>query len=283
MDKAEWVKKIKSQRVLPSKSLGQNFLIDDLVSEKIIDAANITENDYILEIGPGMGALSEGLQKYSCPYVAVEIDEHMKESLDPLFSLSKKDRLIISDFLKLDYKNLLYDGSAPNICVSNLPYYVMTPIMMKLFRHWHDFHTMVFMVEKISCERIFSKPGSKQYGPLSIISSAFGEKEKLFDVNASAFFPPPHTISSVLRFTASDEKKGIPAVFYPFVHAAFSQRRKTLLNSLSSGALFPEGKKQVEDFLGQAKISFTERAENIEWKKYAEMACLLEDMIVHQK
>ena len=280
MNKNEWIKFIRNSIDFPVKNLGQNFLIDDRISERIIEAAGIKEDDYILEIGPGLGALTRQFTNDQSQFICVEIDLNLKDPLVKQFENRNNIDFLFTDFLKIDYKAIQKNKKSPNIVISNLPYYVMTPIFMKLFLQWDCIEKMIFMVEKDACERIFADPGTKSYGPISILSSIYGKKERLFQVGSKAFYPEPHTNSEVIRFTESKERGRIPAVLFPLVRAAFAQRRKTLLNVFTSSALFPEGREQVALFLEKANISPKTRAEDLPPKEYIRFACILEDMIV---
>lgn len=273
MDKSKCISLIKEFIILPTHSLGQNFLVDDDAAERIVDAAGIDSGDEVLEIGPGLGALTEKLCSRAAYVHAVEIDAHLIDALHAYLEDRGNVSIICSDFLKLSKKTLRNDQSASYCVVSNLPYYVMTPIMMKLFREWDDARTMVFTVEESACDRIFAERGSKQYGPLSVMSSLYGSKEKLFTLESKSFYPAPHTKSAVIRLTAGGVLKSAPSVLFPLVNAAFSQRRKTLLNSLSSSGLFPDGKKQVAAHLLSAGISPSARAEQLKPEDYVKIAC----------
>ena len=272
MDKKRCIALIKEFIILPTHSLGQNFLIDDSAADFIVEAADIMSSDDVVEIGPGLGALTEKLADKAAEVNAIEIDTHLLDALHETVRLKKNVNVICSDFLKISQKNLRANKNNQYIIVSNIPYYVMTPIMMKLFREWDDAKSMVFTVEDAACDRIFAEPGSKQYGPLSIISSLYGKKEKLLLLDSHSFHPAPHTKSAVIRLTSSGVLKTAPTVLFPLVVAAFTQRRKTLINSLSSSGLFPDGKKQVKDQLLSLSISPTIRAEELYPKDYIRIA-----------
>lgn len=273
MDKKRCLELIKEFIILPTHSLGQNFLVDDQAAERIADAVLLEPGDDVIEIGPGLGALTEKLCRRAARVHAVEIDSHLIDALGETLKDCANANVICSDFLKLSRKSLGIERFASFGVVSNIPYYAMTPIMMKLFREWDDAHTMVFTVEDAACSRIFAEIGTKQYGPLSIMSSLFGRKEKLFTLESHSFFPAPHTKSAVIRLTGSGELREAPSVLFPLVTAAFSQRRKTLVNSLSSSGLFPDGKAQVERLLLSAGIMPTARAEQLRPEDYVRIAC----------
>lgn len=272
MEKKRCIELIKKYIILPTHSLGQNFLVDEDAAAMIVEAAGIEPSDEVLEIGPGLGALTEKLADKASFVHAVEIDSHLLDALQDTVKDKKNVRIICSDFLKLSKRSLREEKTGPYVVVSNIPYYVMTPIMMKLFREWDDAKAMVFTVEDAACDRIFAEPGSKHYGPLSIMSSLYGKKEKLMVLDSHSFHPAPHTKSAVIRLSAGGVLREAPSVLFPLVIAAFSQRRKTLSNALSSSGLFPDGKKQVMELLLSVGIKPTTRAEQLQPEDYVRMA-----------
>ena len=286
MLKEEWISYIKKNRVVPTKSLGQNFLVENTVVDRIVEAAGLCEEDYVLEIGSGLGVLTESLVASNAMVTAVEIDKHIAPLLQKRLSYTEDPggalQIRIEDFLKIEYLSLKREGSLPTVCISNLPYYITTDIMMKLFRYQEDFRVMVFMVEKAACERIFAGVGSKSYGPLSVISSVYGTKERLFDVHASSFYPQPHTLSAVIRLTRDGERQAVPTVFFSLVRAAFAQRRKTLMNALSQSALFPGGKEQTKKFIEYSGLTENSRAEEITPEQYVQLARDLESFYIRK-
>lgn len=271
MDKNRCIELIKNYIIFPTHSLGQNFLIDDAAVESIADAANISPKDTVLEIGPGLGALTEKLCDRAAHVYAVEIDNHLIDALHATLAGRENVTVITADFLKIS-RATMTKGEGDCHILSNLPYYAMTPIMLKLFREWEDAKTMVFTVENAACDRIFAEPESKQYGPLAVLTSLYGKKEKLFLLDSKSFHPAPHTKSAVIRLTSSGTLQTVPSVLFPLINASFSQRRKTLLNSLSSSGLFPDGKKQVLDVLERASISPGLRAEALSPEDFIKIA-----------
>jgi len=272
MEKKRCIELIKEFIIMPTHSLGQNFLVDDDAAAYIVEAAGIESTDDVIEIGPGLGALTEKLADKALFVTAVEIDMHLLDALHETVRDKNNVGIICDDFLKLSKKNVRENKTNPYVVVSNIPYYVMTPIMMKLFREWDDARAMVFTVEDAACDRIFSGPGSKHYGPLSIISSLYGKKEKLLILESPSFHPAPHTKSAVIRLTADGILQTAPSVLFPLVIAAFSQRRKTMINALSSSGLFPDGKKQVKELLLALDIIPTIRAEQLYPEDYIRIA-----------
>jgi len=272
MDKKRCIELIKEFIILPTHSLGQNFLIDDEAAALIVDAAGITLSDEVLEIGPGLGALTEKLADKASFVNAVEIDTHLLDALHETVKEKNNVEVICSDFLKLSKKSLRDGKTNSYVVISNIPYYVMTPIMMKLFREWDDARAMVFTVEDAACDRIFAEPGNKHYGPLAIMTSLYGTKEKLCILDSHSFHPAPHTKSAVIRLTSGGTLHGAPSALFPLVIAAFSQRRKTMVNALSSSGLFPDGKKQVKELLLSMNIEPNIRSEQLKPEDYVRMA-----------
>ncbi|MCQ2482856.1 MAG: 16S rRNA (adenine(1518)-N(6)/adenine(1519)-N(6))-dimethyltransferase RsmA [Clostridia bacterium] len=232
------VKKIMSNNeILPEQKFGQNFLCDENIIEDIIDCSGITEDSCVLEIGPGIGALTHRIQEITTDYTAVEIDKRLADFLRREIIISDDVKIIDSDFLDLNYEQ--YKRSRPyDYIVSNIPYYVMTPIMKKLITDNPSCKRMTFMVENAAVNRIIAKEGNKNYGPLAVLCSNYGDVKKEFDVFADSFIPRPHTLSSVITVTGnvnrSDSFVNRTDLYLQFLDAAFSLRRKTMMNCLSN-------------------------------------------------
>ena len=224
MDRAATVDFIKTHGILPESKFGQNFLCDDAIIASIIDAAKIEPGDKVLEIGPGIGALTRPLSKLDISLTCVEIDKRLAELLrdDP----DVKAEIIDSDYLKLkDYQSEDFD-----IVISNLPYYVMTDIMKKLFAECINVRKMVFMVEEDALERIIASPRSKQYGPLSVLCSLYGRPEVVTRVPGTCFVPAPRTTSAVICMTRGENVMSKDLVL--FTDRCFAMRRKKLKTAL---------------------------------------------------
>ena len=223
------------------KKFGQNFLIDTHVLEKIIRAANITKDDFIVEIGPGIGALTEKILLTSngdLQYTAVEIDKGLASYLENDSFIGMNALIVCSDYLKLDREDYVnyYDF---DFVVSNIPYYVMTPIIKKLLVDCGTAEKMTFMVEQDAIERIIAKPKTKQYGPLAVLCAVYGTVRKEFSVGPENFYPAPHTMSAVITLTKKiflneNDNFLITPLFEMFVEGCFAMRRKTLCNNLNS-------------------------------------------------
>ncbi len=242
------------------KSLGQNFLCNEDVIGDILDLAQLDKTMTCLEIGPGLGALSEKAVLLSGNYVAVEIDTRFQPRLSEVIE-KNGGKVIFQDYLQLTKEDLPDPEFAPEVILSNLPYYVMTPIMLKVMKDFPSCRKMVFMVEEEALDRIFAKPGTKQYGPLSVLTDLFGTKKKCFNVDGGSFYPAPNTISSVIEIDAGVENSTWDPDWIGFVESAFALRRKTLVNSLSSSGKY--SKDSILSALKALGIKETVRSEEL--------------------
>ena len=227
MDKDTVISLLTGEGLNAQSRFGQNFLCDDGVINKIIEISDIKPGCSVLEIGPGLGALSEKILKTGSSYKAVEIDRGLFDLLQRTYG----DHFILSDYLKLAKED--YNPQGYDCVLSNIPYYIMTPIMKKLLIDCEKADRMTFMVEEAAIDRICASKNSKQYGPLAVLCAVFGEVKKEFTVPSSAFYPMPHTTSAVISLKRR-EGSVISEVFAEFVEAAFSMRRKTFLNAVRS-------------------------------------------------
>lgn len=235
------------------KSLGQNFLIDTNILKKIVSFANLEENSGAIEIGPGIGALTEQLARTSKKVVAFEIDQRLLPILNDTLSPYPNVKIIHNDVLEADVAEVIseeFDEINDIMVVANLPYYVTTPIIMKLLEEHLPIRGIVCMLQKEVADRISAKPGTKDYGSLSIAVQYYTEAETVMIVPKTVFVPQPNVDSAVIRLT----KRERPAVtvtdetfFFQVTRASFAQRRKTLLNNLTSQ--LPDGKQKKEDIL----------------------------------
>ena len=219
--------------LIAKKSLGQNFLKDDLILNKIANCVD-TKNDLIIEIGPGMGALTRKLINKDSYVIAYELDERTKPYLLPLEN--DKIKIIYNDFLKAnlkeDIKNIKYNKL---YIIANIPYYITTPIIEHIIESEIPVESMVLLVQKEVAERFSAKPKSKEYGSLTVYLNYFFEVNKLFDVKNTCFTPSPKVDSSVVKFTKKDNKYNINnKEFSKFIKECFSMKRKTLRNNLKN-------------------------------------------------
>ncbi|MDB4868979.1 MAG: rsmA [Cohnella sp.] len=262
------------------KSLGQNFLIDGHILDQIIAAAGLDETRGALEIGPGIGALTERLAQASGKVVALEIDNRLLPILREALSPYSNVDVIHADVLKTDLHRLWEEHFAKSAGVSvvaNLPYYVTTPIIMKLLEERLPVEHIVVMVQKEVAQRMAAKPGGKEYGSLSIAVQYYCEPELICIVPSGAFMPPPKVDSAVIRLTKRPE----PAVavpdedrFFRVVQTSFAQRRKTLANNLSalSGK---ERKTELSDLLESCGVKPERRAETLSLEEFARIDAAL--------
>lgn len=223
------------------KSLGQNFLIDETVSQRIADAPDIDKDDFLIEIGPGTGALTKYLIKLTDDLICIEIDQRAVKILNNKFPSLK---VINIDILKQDLSELLSSDKKAKI-IGNLPYYISTQIIFKLLEYSDRIESFTFMIQKELADRIVSPPNSREYGILTLAILMCGKAEKLFDVPAEAFDPPPKVTSSVVKIDFNEGK--FDHRLHKFIKASFNNRRKKLSNSIKSYFNSKEDYKQFVD------------------------------------
>ncbi|WP_055105381.1 16S rRNA (adenine(1518)-N(6)/adenine(1519)-N(6))-dimethyltransferase RsmA [Paenibacillus ihumii] len=257
------------------KSLGQNFLIDQNILAKIIEAAGLDKSKGALEIGPGIGALTEKLAQQAGKVTAVEIDQRLLPILEEVLEPYPHVEVVHGDVLKLNLRELFErqfaDVSGVSV-VANLPYYVTTPILMKLLEEGLPLEHIVVMIQKEVAERMAASPGGKEYGSLSIAVQYYSEPELVCIVPHTVFIPQPNVESAVIRLSVRKE----PPVsvededfFFDVVHASFVQRRKTIANNLKSRFFPKEGRERLEQLLAEAGIEPSRRAETLSLQEYA--------------
>jgi 16S rRNA (adenine1518-N6/adenine1519-N6)-dimethyltransferase len=256
------------------KFFGQNFLVDQNFVRKIVDAVGPAENDTIVEIGPGRGALTEHLIKRAGRVIAIEVDRDMAGLLKERFAGLDNFELITADALTVDYEELRRLAGQELKLVANLPYYISTAILQHLIQHRQAFSTMVLMFQREVVERIMAEPGSTDRGYLTVLVQAFLDCRRLFDVPPDAFRPQPKVSSSVVVFTPrSIEPAWLAEQFKLVVSAGFRQKRKTLQNNFrSSAANLGLDPKRIADILRECNIDPTRRAETLtqfEWVRLA--------------
>ena len=260
------------------KKFGQNFLIDTHVLEKIIRAADITKDDCVLEIGPGIGTMTQYLCENAGKVIAVEIDKNLIPILteDTLASYDNV-KVINSDVLKLDLKKLAEEenGGRPIKVVANLPYYITTPIIMGLFEAGVPLASITVMVQKEVADRMQAGPGSKDYGALSLAVQYYAEPYIAANVPPNCFMPRPNVGSAVIRLTlhekppveVEDEK-----LLFKLIRASFAQRRKTLVNGLTNSPELSFSKEEVAKALEECGYSPTIRGEALTLAEFAKLA-----------
>ena len=261
------------------KKFGQNFLIDTHVLEKIIDAAGVTKDDFVLEIGPGIGTMTQYLCERAREVMAVEIDDKLIPILADTLSAYDNVTVVNEDILKLDIDQIAreHNDGKPIKVVANLPYYITTPIIMGLFESHVPLESVTVMVQKEVADRMQAGPGTKDYGALSLAVQYYSEAEI---VPPNCFMPRPNVGSAVIRLTChkdcpvkvTDEKW-----MFRIIRASFNQRRKTLQNGLGNDASLPVTKEQAKAAIESMGLSATIRGEALSLAQFAELANRLKE------
>lgn len=262
------------------KKFGQNFLIDPSVLERIVDAAQITEDDCVLEIGPGIGTMTQYLAERAREVVAVEIDRALIPILQDTLSAYKNVIIINADILKVDIGQLVRErnGGRPIKVVANLPYYITTPIIMSLLESRVPLKSITIMVQKEVAERMQVGPGTKEYGALSLAVQYYANPEIVANVPPNCFIPRPNVGSAVIRLTryeeppvqVNDERK-----MFALIRASFNQRRKTLANGLANAAGLGVTRERVTQVLEEMGLPATVRGETFSLEQFARLSNLL--------
>ena len=292
----------------PAKALGQNFLVNQGILRDIVKAAELTEEDTVLEIGPGLGNLTAELAERAGLVVAVEIDKRLLPILKENLKDYENIRIINADILQIDpAKELagiggsssgkgdgslgkggiaegdgsLGKGDGSPVClkiVANLPYYITTPVIMKLLESGVKAKTMVFMVQKEVADRMRAAPGGKDYGALSVAVQYYSKPEIIMEVPPNSFIPAPEVCSSVIRLELYDEPPvdiHSEELFFKLVKAAFGQRRKTLVNAINNAGYFGLGKEEIKEILDKAGIGEKQRGETLSLEQFALLSNLI--------
>ncbi len=255
------------------KKFGQNFLIDGNILGKIVDAAQITEDDCVLEIGPGIGTMTQYLAERARSVIAVEIDKNLIPILQETLSSYDNVKVIHEDVLKVDINHIIQEENdgKPIKVVANLPYYITTPIIMALFENHIALQSITIMVQKEVADRMQAAPGTKDYGALSLAVCYYAKPEIIMKVPASCFMPRPNVDSAVIRLTRY-EKPLVEAVdeswLFAVIRASFNQRRKTLLNGLSNAGNLGVSKEKIAEIIAQMGLSPTIRGETLTLEQF---------------
>ena len=265
------------------KKFGQNFLIDTHVLEKIISAAGITKADCVLEIGPGIGTMTQYLAENAGHVVAVEIDRNLIPILKETLADYNNVTVINEDILRVDIKTLAeeYNGGKPIKVVANLPYYITTPIIMGLFESGVPIDNITVMVQKEVADRMKEGPGSKDYGALSLAVQYYAEPEIVANVPPNCFIPRPNVGSAVIRLTRHKEmpvEVKDPALMFKIIRASFNQRRKTLQNGLGNASELPYTKEQIAAAIAEMGLTPTIRGEALSLAQFAQLSDILGEM-----
>lgn len=264
------------------KKFGQNFLIDTHVLDKIIRAANITKEDMVLEIGPGIGTMTQYLAEAAGKVIAVEIDKNLIPILEDTLSDYDNVRVINDDVLKVDLRKLADEENAgrPVKVVANLPYYITTPIIMGLFENGVPVESITVMVQKEVADRMQTGPGSKDYGALSLAVQYYAVPYIVANVPPNCFMPRPKVGSAVIRLTrhekppveVKDEK-----LMFEIIRASFNQRRKTLANGLNNSDRLNFSKEKITEVIEQLGKGASVRGEALTLEEFARLSNLLSE------
>ena len=258
-----------------SKALGQNFLINPSVCPKMAELCGASDSVGVIEVGPGAGALTNELAKVSHKVAAIELDKRLLPVLSETLSEHDNIKIINGDVMKLDLRQIIEEefGGGEVVVCANLPYYITSPVIMRILEERLPIQSLTVMVQKEAADRICAKPGTRESGAISAAVHFYSEPEMLFKVSKGSFMPAPKVDSAVIKLhirkqppvDISNEK-----MFFKVVRAAFSQRRKTLANSLSSGLSMP--KQEVTALLEKAGIRTNARAEEMTMEDFARLA-----------
>lgn len=269
-------------KIRANKSLGQNFLVDDNVVQNIVDGSNVNKEDLVIEIGPGLGTLTEFLLESAQKVVCIELDERMINILKDRFRLYDNFEIINQDVLKVDLKELIKrekeNSKIKNVkVVANLPYYITTPIIMKLLEEQLDLESITVMVQKEVGDRLIAIPGKKETGAITYTVYYYAESEKILEVPNSSFIPEPEVTSEVIKLNirkkspvnVTDKK-----LMFKVIKNAFMQRRKTLINSLTNTKIF-DNKEQGTKVLKKINLDENIRAEKLSLQEFADIANMI--------
>lgn len=269
---------LKKYKISANKSLGQNFLINDEVINKIVESAKVCDEDLIIEIGPGIGTLTARLLEKAKKVIAIELDKRMISILNDRFSLYSNFELINEDVLKVNLKELIKNEKQNNKIqnakiVANLPYYITTPIIMKLLEDDLDLESITVMVQKEVAQRITAKTGTRLSGAITYAVEYYSNPEEVVEVQNNSFIPEPEVESEVIKLTIRKE----PIVnlkdkekFFKLIKVAFMQRRKTFINAISNSGLVD--KEKIKEVLQKNNINEKVRGEELTIEEFAKIA-----------
>ena len=273
---------MKKYNIKANKSLGQNFLINDEVIENIVKSSNLSKEDMVIEIGPGLGTLTKRLLEEAGKVLCVELDKKMINILQDRFSENDKFEVINEDILKVDLNQIIKENKKDNNIknvkiVANLPYYITTPIIMKLLEEKLEIESITVMIQKEVADRLIEIPGGKNTGAITYTVYYYCESEKIMEVPNSSFIPEPEVTSEVIKMNL----RKIPAVelenpkiMFMIIKSAFMQRRKTLLNALTNSKVFIN-KEEGTQILNKLNLDINIRAESLSIQDFANMAKII--------
>ena len=273
---------MKKYNIKANKNLGQNFLINEEVVTNIVDCSNIDKQDLVIEIGPGLGTLTKYLLEKAGKVICIELDTKMLQILEDRFSLYNNFELINNDVLKVDLKNIIEkekaEGKIKNVkIVANLPYYITTPIIMKLLEEELELESITVMIQKEVADRLIATPGEKNTGAITYSVYYYADSEAIMEVPNSSFIPEPEVTSKVIKLNIRKE----PAVkpkdkekMFKIIKYAFMQKRKTLLNSLTNNGVF-KNKTQGTEILNSLGIKENVRPEELTLEQFEKISNIL--------
>lgn len=270
---------LNTYKIQANKSLGQNFLIDDCVIEKIIESSNIEKEDLIIEIGPGLGVLTERLLKKSNNVVVIELDKKMIEILQNRFCLNRNLEIINDDVLKVDLEKLIKNKKEQtNInkvkIVANLPYYISTPIIMKLLENRLEISEIIVMVQKEVAQRLGTETGKREAGAITYAVEYYAQATPIIDVPKESFIPSPKVESQVIKLEVRQNPKievEDEKLLFNIIQKSFMQRRKTLSNALINNKIL-DSKEKVEKMFQTLEIPSNVRGENLTLEEFGKIA-----------
>ena len=263
------------------KSLGQNFLISDEVVQGIVSESKVSKNDLVIEIGPGLGTLTAELLEQAGKVIAVELDNRMIAILNERFALYNNFELIHNDILKIDLKNLIENEKKTNNInsvkiVANLPYYITTPIIMKLLEDRLDIESITVMVQKEVAKRLTAKSSEKLAGAITYSVEYYSEAEEILEVPKDSFIPAPEVDSEVIKLTLRKEPKvkvKSEELLFKLIKASFMQRRKTFINGVTNGGI--TSKERIKEILNKLGIEENIRGENLTLEQFAQISDMI--------
>ena len=273
---------MKKYNIKANKSLGQNFLINDEVIENIVKSSNLSKEDMVIEIGPGLGTLTKRLLEEAGKVLCVELDKKMIKILEDRFLENDKFEVINEDILKVDLNKIIKENKKDNNIknvkiVANLPYYITTPIIMKLLEEKLEIESITVMIQKEVADRLIEIPGGKNTGAITYTVYYYCESEKIMEVPNSSFIPEPEVTSEVikmnLRKTPAVELEN-PKIMFMIIKSAYMQRRKTLLNALTNSKVFINKEEGIQ-ILNKLNLDINIRAESLTIQDFANIAKLI--------
>lgn len=273
---------MKKYNIKANKNLGQNFLINEEVVKNIVGCSNIEKEDLVIEIGPGLGTLTKYLLEKAGKVICIELDTKMLQILEDRFSLYNNFELINNDVLKVDLKNIIEkekaEGKTKNVkIVANLPYYITTPIIMKLLEEELELESITVMIQKEVADRLIAVPGQKNTGAITYSVYYYASSEAIMEVPNSSFIPEPEVTSKVIKLNIRKEPIVTPKdkeKMFKIIKYAFMQKRKTLLNSLTNNGVF-ENKQKGTEILNSLGIKENVRPEELTLEQFEKISDIL--------